>query len=53
MKRQIESPKGNIGISDLLEAQALFQSSNDNLTNARCNYRIVLSKYLQAIGKYE
>jgi len=44
---------GNIGISDLLEAQALFQSSNDNLTNARCNYRIGLSKYMQAIGKYE
>jgi outer membrane protein TolC len=44
---------GNISISDLLEAQALFQSSNDNLTNSRCNYQIALSKYLQAIGKYE
>lgn len=44
---------GNISISDLLEAQALFQPSNDNLTNSRCNYQIALSKYLQAIGKYE
>ncbi len=44
---------GNISISDLLEAQALFQSSNDNLTNSRCNYQIAMSKYLQAIGKYE
>lgn len=44
---------GNISISDLLEAQALFQSSNDNLTNSRCNYQIVLAKYLQAMGKYE
>ena len=44
---------GNIGISDLLEAQALLQSSNDNLTNRRCNYQISLSHYLQAIGKYK
>lgn len=44
---------GNIGISDLLEAQALFQSTNDNLTNSRCNYEISKSKYMQAIGKYE
>jgi len=44
---------GTISISDLLEAQALFQSSNDNLTNAQCNYQISKSKYMQAIGKYE
>jgi len=44
---------GNISISDLLEAQALFQSTNDNLTNSRCNYEISKSKYMQAIGKYE
>ena len=44
---------GNISISDLLEAQALFQSSEDNLINMQCNYEIVRSKYLQAIGKYE
>jgi multidrug efflux pump subunit AcrB/outer membrane protein TolC len=44
---------GNISISDLLEAQALFQSTNDNLTNSRCNYQVSVSKYMQAIGKYE
>lgn len=44
---------GNIGISDLLEAQALFQSTNDNLTNSRCTYKIAESKYMQAIGKYD
>jgi multidrug efflux pump subunit AcrB/outer membrane protein TolC len=44
---------GTISISDLLEAQALFQSSNDNLTNAQCNYQISKSKYLQAVGKYQ
>jgi len=44
---------GNIGISDLLEAQALFQSTNDNLTNSRCSYKIAESKYMQAIGKYD
>ncbi len=44
---------GTIGISDLLEAQALFQSSKDNLTNSECNYQIARSKYRQAIGKYE
>jgi outer membrane protein TolC len=44
---------GNISISDLLEAQALFQSSKDNLTNSQCNYQIAKAKYLQAIGKYE
>ena len=44
---------GNISISDLLEAQALFQASNDNLTNSRCNYQIAKAKYQKAIGKYE
>jgi len=44
---------GTIGISDLLEAQALFQSTNDNMTNSRCNYQVSVSKYMQAIGKYE
>ena len=44
---------GTIGISDLLEAQALFQSSMDQLTNSRCNLQIAKAKYLQAIGKIE
>ena len=44
---------GTIGVSDLLEAQALFQSTNDNLTNSQCNYHISKAKYLQAIGTYK
>ncbi|MDP4208555.1 MAG: efflux RND transporter permease subunit [Bacteroidota bacterium] len=44
---------GTIGISDLLEAQALFQSSGDNLTDARCSYQIKLAKYQQAVGQYK
>ena len=44
---------GNIGISDLLEAQAIFQSTNDNLTNCRCNYQIALANYQQSIGEYK
>ena len=44
---------GTIGISDLLEAQALFQASNDNLTNAKCSYQINRAKYLQSIGSYK
>ena len=44
---------GTIGIPDLLEAQALFQTSMDQLTNSRCNLQIAKAKYLQAIGKIE
>jgi multidrug efflux pump subunit AcrB/outer membrane protein TolC len=44
---------GNIGVSDLLEAQALFQQTNENLINSRCTYKIAESKYMQAIGKYD
>jgi outer membrane protein TolC len=43
---------GVVGISDLLEAQTLFQSSNDNLTDALCNYQIKKAKHLQSIGDY-
>ncbi|HEY3370621.1 MAG TPA: efflux RND transporter permease subunit [Prolixibacteraceae bacterium] len=44
---------GTIGISDLLEAQVLFQTTNDQLTNSRCNLQIAKAHYLQAIGKFE
>ena len=44
---------GNIGISDLLEAQAMYQSTKDNLTNAECNYQITRSRFMQATGRYE
>lgn len=44
---------GVVGISDLLEAQATFQSATDNLTDAKCNYQIKMAKYLQATGRYK
>ena len=44
---------GMVNVSDMLEAQALVQSSNDNMTNIRCNYQLAKAKYLQVIGKYE
>lgn len=44
---------GTIAISDLLEAQALFQGACDNLTDSQCNYQIKLAKYLQSIGRYK
>ena len=43
---------GVVGISDLLQAQALFQSSNDNLNDALCGYQIKKAKHLQSIGNY-
>ncbi len=43
---------GIIGMSDLLEAQALFQSAKDNLIDSKCTYQIKLAKYFQATGKY-
>ena len=42
-----------ISISDLLEAQALSQSANDNLTDTKCTYQIKMAKYSQAIGNYK
>jgi len=44
---------GMVNVSDMLEAQALVQSSNDNMTNLKCNYQLAKAKYLQVIGKYE
>jgi multidrug efflux pump subunit AcrB/outer membrane protein TolC len=43
---------GVVGIADLLEAQALFQSSSDNLTDALCSYQIKKAKHLQSTGNY-
>ena len=43
---------GMVNVSDMLEAQALLQSSNDNLINFRYNYQIAMAKYLQVTGKY-
>lgn len=44
---------GVIGLSDLLEAQAVYQQAKDNLTEAKCNYQMAVANYLVAIGRYE
>ncbi len=42
---------GVIGISDLLEAQAVAQQAKDNHTDARCQYQSKLAKYRLITGK--
>jgi len=42
---------GMVNVSDMLEAQALVQSSNDNLISSRCSYQVAMAKYLQVTGK--
>jgi outer membrane protein TolC len=44
---------GMVNVSEMLEAQALLQSSNDNLANTRCNYQVAKAQYLMVTGKYE
>lgn len=44
---------GVSGMSDLLEAQSAFQSALNSLTEAKCNYQIAKSKYLQAVNSYK
>jgi outer membrane protein TolC len=41
---------GVIGISDLLEAQAVEQQAKDNLTDARCQFRSKFAKYRLMTG---
>ena len=41
---------GMVTVSDLLEAQALLQSSIDNLTSSRSSYMVAMAKYLQVTG---
>ena len=41
---------GIIGISDLLEAQAVFQQAKDNLTDAQCQFRSKFAKYKLMTG---
>ena len=41
---------GVIGISDLLEAQAIAQQAKDNLSDARCQYQSKLAKYKLMTG---
>ena len=42
---------GTIGISDLLEAQAILQQTRDNLTESQCNYKINVANYLKVTAK--
>ncbi len=44
---------GLIKISDLLEARAVLQQSMDNKTNAMAAYKLAITNYLQATGRYE
>ena len=44
---------GVVGVSDLLEAQALLQTSRDNLIEVECSYRVKMSIYLQVTGTYK
>jgi len=42
---------GIIGISDLLEAQAVAQQAKDNLTDARCQLRSKIARYKLMTGR--
>jgi outer membrane protein TolC len=44
---------GVTGMSELLEAQSVYQSALDNLTEAKCNYQIARAKYMQSINSYK
>jgi outer membrane protein TolC len=44
---------GISSMSDLLEAQSVYQGALDSLTEARCNYQIKKARYQQAIGSYK
>jgi len=60
----VEQAKGNLklsednykagvtGISDLLEAQAMYQQALDSLTDARCQYQLKVSQYRLATGQF-
>jgi outer membrane protein len=42
---------GLCGVSDLLEAQAMLQQTKDQLTDAKANYLVKKTTYLQATGR--
>ncbi len=44
---------GMIGISDLLEAQAIYQQSVDELTDAECQLKIKIAHYKQVTGSLD
>jgi outer membrane protein TolC len=43
---------GVTGMSDLLEAQSLYQDAVNSLTEAKCNYQISMARYMQAVNSY-
>lgn len=43
---------GVVNISDMLEAQAIYQETKDNLSDAKADYMIRIASYLLATGKY-
>jgi len=43
---------GVVGISDLLEAQAILQQARDGYTESLCSYQVKQAKYHETIGKY-
>jgi len=45
--------EGVVSMSDLLEAQALYQDALNQHTEALCNYNIKIANYLQATGNYK
>lgn len=48
---QVSYDNGLSGITDLLEAQAMLQQTNDHLTDAKASYRSQLILYLQVTGR--
>lgn len=44
---------GVVSMSDLLEAQSIYQSARDRLTEAKCNYQISRAKYLKSVNNYQ
>jgi outer membrane protein TolC len=43
---------GISSMSDLLEAQSVYQDALDSLTEARCNYQVKKAGYMVATGRY-
>ena len=44
---------GVAGMSDLLEAQSIYQSALDNLTETKCNFQISKAKYMKTVNTYK
>lgn len=52
MVSQTGYESGVVTLSDLLEAQALVQETADKLSDAKMNYRIAITSYLQVTGRH-